>query len=72
MTDKIPMKRCGTLEEIAGLVSFIASKEVGSQSTEPCVVWKSHADVLGSNICTGQLHHCLHVRRDWRARNLLI
>jgi len=28
MTDKIPMKRCGTLEEIAALVSFIASKEV--------------------------------------------
>ena len=27
MTDKIPMKRCGTLEEVAGLVAFIVSKE---------------------------------------------
>jgi len=27
MTDKIPMKRCGTLEEIAALVSFISSPE---------------------------------------------
>lgn len=27
MTDKIPMKRCGTIEEIAGLASFIASPE---------------------------------------------
>lgn len=27
MTDKIPMKRCGTLEEAADLVSFIVSKE---------------------------------------------
>jgi len=27
MTDKIPMKRCGKLEEIAALVAFIASKE---------------------------------------------
>jgi NAD(P)-dependent dehydrogenase (short-subunit alcohol dehydrogenase family) len=25
MTDKIPMKRCGTLEEISDLVSFIVS-----------------------------------------------
>jgi len=25
MTDKIPMKRCGTIEEIAALVGFIAS-----------------------------------------------
>lgn len=27
MTDKIPMKRCGTIEEIASLVTFIASPE---------------------------------------------
>ena len=27
MTDKIPMKRCGTIEEIASMVAFIASKE---------------------------------------------
>lgn len=27
MTDKIPMKRCGTLEEAADLVAFIVSKE---------------------------------------------
>jgi len=27
MTDKIPMKRCGTIAEIAGLVAFIASPE---------------------------------------------
>ena len=27
MTDKIPMKRCGTLEEIAGLVLYIVSRE---------------------------------------------
>ena len=29
MTDKIPMKRCGELEEIAALVCFIASKDAG-------------------------------------------
>lgn len=29
MTDKIPMKRCGTLEEVAALVAFIVSKENG-------------------------------------------
>jgi len=27
MTDKIPMKRCGTIQEIASLVAFITSKE---------------------------------------------
>ncbi|GAB5370712.1 hypothetical protein AAMO2058_001516700 [Amorphochlora amoebiformis] len=27
MTDKIPMKRCGSIEEIAAMVGFIASKE---------------------------------------------
>ena len=27
MTDKIPMKRCGTIDEIASMVAFIASKE---------------------------------------------
>jgi len=27
MTDKIPMKRCGTIDEIAGLCAFIASPE---------------------------------------------
>lgn len=27
MTDKIPMKRCGTLEEVASLVAFIVSRE---------------------------------------------
>jgi len=27
MTDKIPMKRCGTIQEIASLVAFVASKE---------------------------------------------
>lgn len=27
MTDKIPMKRCGEIDEIAGTVAFIASKE---------------------------------------------
>jgi len=27
MTDKIPMKRCGRREEIAGLVAFVASEE---------------------------------------------
>jgi NAD(P)-dependent dehydrogenase (short-subunit alcohol dehydrogenase family) len=27
MTDKIPMKRCGTLEEIAGMAAFIVSPE---------------------------------------------
>ena len=27
MTDKIPMKRCGTLEEVANLVAFIVSEE---------------------------------------------
>jgi hypothetical protein len=30
MTDKIPAKRCGTTDEIAAMVSFIASKEVGA------------------------------------------
>jgi 3-oxoacyl-[acyl-carrier protein] reductase len=29
MTDKIPMKRCGTLEEIAHMVQFIVSPETG-------------------------------------------
>lgn len=29
MTEKIPMKRCGTVEEIAAMVAFIASKEAG-------------------------------------------
>jgi len=27
MTDKIPMKRCGEIEEIAALCAFIASEE---------------------------------------------
>jgi 3-oxoacyl-[acyl-carrier protein] reductase len=27
MTDKIPMKRCGKVEEIAAMVSYIASEE---------------------------------------------
>lgn len=27
MTDKIPMKRCGTLDEVSNLVAFIVSKE---------------------------------------------
>ncbi len=27
MTDKIPMKRCGTLEEMAGLAAYIVSPE---------------------------------------------
>lgn len=27
MTDKIPMKRCGTLEEVASMAAFIVSKE---------------------------------------------
>ena len=27
MTSKIPMKRCGTLDEIAALIAWIASKE---------------------------------------------
>jgi NAD(P)-dependent dehydrogenase (short-subunit alcohol dehydrogenase family) len=27
MTDKIPMKRCGTLEEVAAMASFIVSRE---------------------------------------------
>ena len=27
MTDKIPMKRCGTIQEISALVAFIASKD---------------------------------------------
>jgi len=27
MTDKIPMKRCGTLEEVAGLAAYIVSRE---------------------------------------------
>jgi NAD(P)-dependent dehydrogenase (short-subunit alcohol dehydrogenase family) len=27
MTDKIPMKRCGTLDEVAGLAAYIVSKE---------------------------------------------
>jgi NAD(P)-dependent dehydrogenase (short-subunit alcohol dehydrogenase family) len=27
MTDRIPMKRCGTLEEVASMVAFIVSKE---------------------------------------------
>lgn len=29
MTDKIPMKRCGTLEEIAALAAFIVSSDAG-------------------------------------------
>jgi len=29
MTDKIPMKRCGTTDEIANLACFIASREAG-------------------------------------------
>lgn len=29
MTDKIPMKRCGTIEEIASMVAFMASPEAG-------------------------------------------
>jgi len=32
MTDKIPMKRCGTLDEIASTVSFIASPECSFQT----------------------------------------
>ena len=27
MTDKIPMKRCGSIAEIASLVAFVSSKE---------------------------------------------
>jgi 3-oxoacyl-[acyl-carrier protein] reductase len=27
MTDKIPMKRCGTLDEVAGLAAYIVSGE---------------------------------------------
>ncbi|KAL3762776.1 hypothetical protein ACHAW5_001304 [Stephanodiscus triporus] len=29
MTDKIPMKRCGKVEEVAALVAFVASEEAG-------------------------------------------
>lgn len=29
MTDKIPMKRCGKVEEIAALVAYVASEEAG-------------------------------------------
>ena len=29
MTDKIPMKRCGKVEEIAALVAFAVSEEAG-------------------------------------------
>jgi 3-oxoacyl-[acyl-carrier protein] reductase len=29
MTDKIPMKRCGTLEEVAAMAAFIVSPEAG-------------------------------------------
>lgn len=29
MTDKIPMKRCGSLEEVAAMVAFITSPEAG-------------------------------------------
>jgi 2-dehydro-3-deoxy-L-rhamnonate dehydrogenase (NAD+) len=29
MTDKIPMKRCGTLDEVAHMASFIVSRETG-------------------------------------------
>jgi 3-oxoacyl-[acyl-carrier protein] reductase len=29
MTDKIPMKRCGTLDEFAAIASFILSPEAG-------------------------------------------
>ena len=29
MTDKIPMKRCGTLEEFAALAAYIVSDEAG-------------------------------------------
>jgi NAD(P)-dependent dehydrogenase (short-subunit alcohol dehydrogenase family) len=29
MTDKIPMKRCGTLDEVAAMVAFIVSPEAG-------------------------------------------
>jgi len=27
MTDKIPMKRCGTLDEVAGMATYIVSPE---------------------------------------------
>ena len=27
MTDKIPMKRCGTLDEVAGMVAYIVSPQ---------------------------------------------
>jgi 2-dehydro-3-deoxy-L-rhamnonate dehydrogenase (NAD+) len=29
MTDKIPMKRCGTLDEVAAMAAFIVSREAG-------------------------------------------
>lgn len=29
MTDKIPMQRCGKVEEVAALVAFVASEEAG-------------------------------------------
>ena len=32
MTEKIPMKRCGTIEEIANMVAFIASPEASFTS----------------------------------------
>ena len=34
MTDKIPMKRCGTVGEIAALIAFIASKDAGFTTGE--------------------------------------
>ena len=32
MTDKIPMKRCGTIDEIASLVAFMASPDASFTS----------------------------------------
>jgi hypothetical protein len=61
MTDKIPMKRCGTIEEIGAMVAFIASPEVTTPLTcfffKPCLHHFIFALVL-----IGKFHHGFYIR----------
>lgn len=62
MTDKIPMKRCGTIEEISDLVAYIASKQVSRCFAEfdlgkfhdrfymGCHRWPGHVLTLSNKI----------------------
>jgi NAD(P)-dependent dehydrogenase (short-subunit alcohol dehydrogenase family) len=60
MVEKIPMHRTGTIDEIASLVAFVASKE--SRYVHTCV----------TNVLTCQFHHRVYIRCIRRTSHLLI